>query len=198
MSRNSTVASTRKIRYVTALLAIAVTVVYFTFPKMAISKLGRDPKTNNSIKNTANPSVDFLNNRPESMILVQESAVLAQSGYQTVASSRKKERISTNQSKDRNAKPVAKKIVIVTAYSSTVDQTDSTPFITASGIVVHDGVVAANFLKFGTKVRFPSLYGEKVFVVADRMKSNHKVDIWFPTREEAKAFGVKRVEMEIL
>ncbi len=91
-----------------------------------------------------------------------------------------------------------KKLVLVTAYSSTVDQTDSTPFITASGTHVHDGTIAANFLKFGTKVKFPSLYGDKIFTVEDRMKSDYKVDIWFPTRQEAKNFGVKRVEMEIL
>ena len=90
------------------------------------------------------------------------------------------------------------KLVLVTAYSSTVDQCDSTPFITANGTHVHDGTVAANFLKFGTKVRFPSLYGDKIFTVEDRMKSNYKVDIWFPTRQEALNFGAKRVEMEIL
>ncbi|MCK5084296.1 MAG: 3D domain-containing protein [Candidatus Pacebacteria bacterium] len=92
----------------------------------------------------------------------------------------------------------SKKMVLVTAYSSTVDQCDSTPFITANGTHVHDGTIAANFLKFGTKVKFPSLYGDKIFTVEDRMKSNYKVDIWFPTRQEAINFGAKRVEMEIL
>jgi 3D (Asp-Asp-Asp) domain-containing protein len=101
--------------------------------------------------------------------------------------------ISTNEEKAKNMK-----LVLVTAYSSTVDQTDSTPFITANGTHVHDGTIAANFLKFGTKVKFPSLYGDKIFTVEDRMKSDYKVDIWFPTRQEAKNFGVKRVEMEIL
>ena len=89
------------------------------------------------------------------------------------------------------------KLVLVTAYSSTVDQTDSTPFITANGTHVHDGTIAANFLKFGTKVKFPSLYGDKIFTVEDRMKSDYKVDIWFPTRQEALNFGAKRVEIEI-
>ena len=90
-----------------------------------------------------------------------------------------------------------RKLVLVTAFSSTVDQTDSTPFITASGTRVHDGTIAANFLKFGTKVKFPSLYGDKIFTVEDRMKSDYKVDIWFPTRQEALNFGAKRVEIEI-
>jgi len=45
--------------------------------------------------------------------------------------------------------------VVVTAYSSTPDQSDDTPFIPASGSTVHPGTLAANFLRFGTKVRFP-------------------------------------------
>lgn len=92
------------------------------------------------------------------------------------------------------------KLTIITAYSSTPDQTDSTPFITASGSYVEDGIVAANFLAFNTKIRFPDLYGEKIFIVKDRMakKNSHKVDIWFPTREEAERFGVKKTRVEIV
>ncbi|HNY97834.1 MAG TPA: hypothetical protein PKM84_01795, partial [Candidatus Pacearchaeota archaeon] len=41
---------------------------------------------------------------------------------------------------------IKKKIkVIVTAYSSTPDQCDDTPFVTAAGNQVRDGIVAANF-----------------------------------------------------
>lgn len=95
---------------------------------------------------------------------------------------------------------MARHWVIVTAYSSTPDQTDSTPFITASGTYVRDGVVACNFLKFGTRVRFPDLYAERVFIVEDRMapKNSHKIDIWFPARLEAKQFGVKTLKVEVL
>jgi 3D (Asp-Asp-Asp) domain-containing protein len=84
--------------------------------------------------------------------------------------------------------------VIITAYSSEVSQTDDTPLITANGTVVKDGIVANNMLPFGTKIKIPSLYGNKVFTVADRMharKGNYKLDIWFPTAEEAIKFGVK-------
>jgi len=97
---------------------------------------------------------------------------------------------------------VQKKInkIIVTAYSSTPDQTDSSPFITANGTYVYDGVVACNFLPFDTKVRFPELYGDKIFIVEDRMakKNNHKMDIWMPSREIAMQFGVKRLAVEIV
>lgn len=92
------------------------------------------------------------------------------------------------------------RFVLVTAYSSTADQTDSTPFITASGAYVYDGIVACNFLKFGTRVRFPDIYGDKIFIVEDRMalKNSHKMDIWFGSREEAKQFGVKVIKVEVL
>ena len=88
----------------------------------------------------------------------------------------------------------------LTAYSSTPDQTDSTPFITASNTIVRDGVVASNFLAFGTKVQIPSLFGDKVFTVEDRMarKHNDKIDIWFPERYLAKNFGIKEADVIIL
>jgi len=88
--------------------------------------------------------------------------------------------------------------VVITAYSSTPDQTDSSPFVTASNKRVRDGIIAANFLPFGTKVKFPALFGNKEFTVEDRMKSNTKVDIWFFDRESALRFGIKRSEMVIV
>ena len=90
--------------------------------------------------------------------------------------------------------------VTVTAYSSSIDQTDSSPFITANGTFVRDGVVACNFLPFGTKVKFPEIYGDKIFVVEDRMakKNSHKIDIWFPTTEQAKQFGIQKTRVEIV
>jgi len=93
-----------------------------------------------------------------------------------------------------------KRWITVTAYSSTIDQCDSSPFFTASGTHVHNGTIASNFLKFGTKVRFPSVYPDRIFIVEDRMNArfNNRVDIWFPTRDEAKKFGAKWLEIEIL
>lgn len=89
--------------------------------------------------------------------------------------------------------------VIVTAYSSTPDQTDNSPFITANGTWVHDGTLAANFLPFGTKVRLPDYSGDKIYTVEDRMNQRYwyRADIWMSTREAAKQFGVKRLRMEI-
>ncbi|MEK7634629.1 MAG: hypothetical protein AAB396_01965 [Patescibacteria group bacterium] len=88
----------------------------------------------------------------------------------------------------------------ITAYSSTPEETDSTPFITASGSHVRNGVAAANFLPFGTKFRIPELFGNKVFVIEDRMHSrfSNRVDIWFETKENAKKFGKQFGKIEIL
>lgn len=89
--------------------------------------------------------------------------------------------------------------VPTTAYSSDVWQTDATPFITASGTHVRHGVVAANFLPIGTKVKIPKLYGDQIFVVEDRMNKRYgkHLDIWMERREDAKRFGVKTLEIEI-
>lgn len=91
--------------------------------------------------------------------------------------------------------------VVITAYSSTPDQTDDTPFETASGRSVRDGVIANNMLPFGTKVTIPSLYGDKIFTVEDRMnrrKSDYHFDIWMPDRALALNFGVKTAEIQVL
>ena len=98
--------------------------------------------------------------------------------------------------------PDARRVVtaIVTAYSSDIQQTDSTPFITAAGTDVRSGVVAANWLPIGTKIRIPEVFGEREFIVEDRMHNRHddKIDIWFPTRAEAVQFGVRKAQIEIL
>ena len=90
---------------------------------------------------------------------------------------------------------------VLTAYSSTVEETDSTPFLTANGTYVHDGVVANNMLPFGTKFKIPAIYGDKIFSVEDRMNlrvENHHFDIWFPSHSEAEQFGVKYAYIEVL
>lgn len=100
--------------------------------------------------------------------------------------------------------PTTKITVLVTAYSSTIEQTDSTPFITASNKKVYDGLVAANFLSFGTKIRIPEIFDDKVFTVDDRMHRRfnnakpQRIDIWFSTLAAAKKFGVKTLEIEVL
>lgn len=99
-------------------------------------------------------------------------------------------------------KPVKKRMVVrASAYSSTVDQTDGDPFTAASGQKVHDGMIAMNGMPFGTKIRIPDHYGDKIFTVGDRMNKRwgtKKIDIWMPTRADAIQWGVRTVTIEIL
>jgi len=91
-------------------------------------------------------------------------------------------------------------VVEATAYSSTIDQTDDTPFIAANGTYVHDGVVAANFLPFGTLIKIPEIYGDKIFIIEDRMhrRFQKRIDIWFPDRQSALQFGYQELKIQIL
>lgn len=96
--------------------------------------------------------------------------------------------------------------MIVTGYSSTVDQTDSTPYQAASGLSVFDGMVAQNNLPFGTQLQIPEKYGGRVFEVQDRMNSRYTdsesgfqhLDIWFPSRAEAERFGIDTTQVVVL
>lgn len=99
---------------------------------------------------------------------------------------------------------VYKKKITITAYSSTPDQTDSTPCITANGFNLckhnEENIIAANFLPFGTKIRIPEHFGEKIFIVQDRMNAryHYRADIWMKTRRGAVVFGSKYTEIEVL
>ena len=91
--------------------------------------------------------------------------------------------------------------VTVTAYSSTRDQTDSTPFITGSGTRVHPGTLALSpdmlrRIPYGTTV----LLGGRAYTVEDAMhpRWTARADIWFPRRRAAIAWGVRKAELVIL
>ena len=97
-------------------------------------------------------------------------------------------------------KPDKVMTAVITAYNSVPGQTDSSPFIAATGKRVHDSMIAANKLPFGTKVVIRDLFGEKVFIVEDRMNSRYglgRMDVWMDSVLDARKFGVQRVEVEI-
>lgn len=116
------------------------------------------------------------------------------------------EPVAFPETKDRTPRKTI--TVVATAYSSDPAQTDNTPCIPASGydLCKHfekygsGDTIAANFLPLGTVVRFPGKYGDKVFIVRDRMNARYgqgRIDIWMASKEEAKQWGVKKIEMEI-
>lgn len=147
------------------------------------------------LANFASPPIvraDFEQNTANSSQKFADSGLIIKSGLATTVQPIPK-------SKGERPDKVVK--AVITAYTSTVDQTDDDPFIAASGKRVHDGMIAANGLPFGTKIKIPSLYGDKIFTVEDRMNKRYgfgRMDVWLDTsKAEARKFGVKRLEVEI-
>lgn len=89
--------------------------------------------------------------------------------------------------------------VIATGYSSSRDECDDTPFITASNQRVRWGIIAADpSIPFGTLVYIKHF--NQYFEVQDRggaIKGN-RIDIWFPSKKEAFRFGIKKLKIVIL
>jgi 3D (Asp-Asp-Asp) domain-containing protein len=92
----------------------------------------------------------------------------------------------------------------ITAYNSEAAQTDDTPCITANGFDVcahnEEDTIAANFLKFGTKVQIPELFGDRIFIVRDRMNKRYsdRVDVWMKEKSDARQFGVKVAKIQVI
>ncbi|MHB8903558.1 MAG: hypothetical protein ACYC40_00410 [Patescibacteria group bacterium] len=126
----------------------------------------------------------------------------------TIATSTPAKNINASSTPSQNATSTPKVIRTskhtITAYNSEVSQTDDDPCTTANGYNLcknnKEDSIAANFLKFGTKVRIPELFGDKVFVVRDRMNARHatRVDVWMKNHSDAMKFGVKVAKIEVL
>jgi 3D (Asp-Asp-Asp) domain-containing protein len=94
--------------------------------------------------------------------------------------------------------------LVITAYNSEPGQTDDSPCITANNFnVCNNGVedtIAANFLPFGSKVKIPELFGDRIFIVRDRMnrRFSNRVDVWMIEKPDAINFGVKVARIEVI
>ncbi len=100
-------------------------------------------------------------------------------------------------------------VVRATAYNSLAGQTDSTPFITATGTRTRPGVVALSRdllrqFPYGSKIMIEDLSGRyarmlkgRIFVVEDTMaaRKTNSLDIWMSTRSEAINFGARQVRI---
>jgi 3D (Asp-Asp-Asp) domain-containing protein len=108
-----------------------------------------------------------------------------------------------------------------TAYNSMVSQTDAQPFVTATGQRTRWGILAVSRdllgadLPYGSLVRlrdlgsfhtgrgagaYQSLLQDTLFVVEDTMhpRKTNQVDLWFAEHASAVAWGVRRVEVEVV
>lgn len=90
-------------------------------------------------------------------------------------------------------------LATITAYTSSVDETDDTPFITASGARTGHGIIACPpKYPFGTQVVLEG----KTFTCEDRMNRRYhdqeRFDIWVETKDVAFDWGVRDLEVKIL
>lgn len=109
-----------------------------------------------------------------------------------------------------------------TGYNSQVNQTDSTPFITATGARTRFGIVAVSRDLLGTDLPYGSLVRlrdlgsfytgrgagafqamldqQGLFIVEDTMhlRKTQQLDVWFPEYSTAINWGVRRIEVELV
>jgi 3D (Asp-Asp-Asp) domain-containing protein len=98
--------------------------------------------------------------------------------------------------------------ITVTGYSSTIDQTDDSPLITAMNTTVHPGMLALSRdllreytggapFRFGDVVE---LEGLGVFTVEDTMNPRYtkRADIWFQSRQAAERWGNRTLHLSQL
>lgn len=109
-----------------------------------------------------------------------------------------------------------------TGYNSEVAQTNSQPFITATGAQTRPGIIAVSRdllgsdIPYGSLVRirdlggyhdgrhqgyFQSLLDEQdLFIVEDtmHMRKTEQIDVWFEEKSTALTWGVRRVEVELV
>ena len=88
---------------------------------------------------------------------------------------------------------------VITAYTSSVDETDDRPWETASGGIAGDGSVACpEWLDFGTHI----LIQEKEYTCDDRMNARYRTsnhfDVWRETKQEAYLWGRQLLAVEVL
>lgn len=86
----------------------------------------------------------------------------------------------------------------VSAYSSSIDETDDTPFIAANGKRVYNGMIACpSRFPFETEIE---ILGE-TYKCGDRMAKRYRdgnhFDVWMESKEEAKSFGRIKTKITI-
>lgn len=173
--------------------------VFFFTPVLAAEAVAQDQgtiKMDSTSKSQADPIVAALIEQAQAKTETDNLNINSEEIADT-------EEASSNEAAPQ-VKVIRTSIHTMTAYNSDPAQTDSTPCITANGFDVcahgEEDTIAANFLKFGTKVRIPELYGDRIFVVRDRMNKRYtdRVDIWMKDKTDARKFGVKVAKIEVV
>jgi 3D (Asp-Asp-Asp) domain-containing protein len=187
------------------LVVLAVVSYQLIFPNQT---LAAEPISSVLLPNLTVKSSNLSQNNDNSVNTEDRIVLISMNGVTKMDNSQNNAEISQNKPsvgtavKAYNIKKTYK--VPISAYSSTVDQTDASPCITANGFNVcennEENVIAANFLPFGTKVQIPDHFGDRIFIVQDRMNARYtlKVDIWMKSRDAALQWGVRTATIVVV
>ncbi|NCB20848.1 MAG: hypothetical protein EOM88_02920 [Clostridia bacterium] len=181
--------------------------LFFFTPVLAVETIEESGIINNNIinlafssKGEADPLVaNLIETQNKISELVETTKVMVDSPIGPVNNI-----LPINKEVQPQVKVISSSIRTLTAYNSLPEQTDDTPCITANGfnLCKHwtEDTIAANFLKFGTKVRIPELFGDRIFVVRDRMNKrfSDRVDVWLKDKQDARKFGKQTARIEIV
>src|SRR3989339_2093065 len=188
------------------IIVIAFQFVGFATPSLAQNSIleARAPENGMLLSNGALVTEREAELLQKGLVIIekQPEIVAPKDNFSVATAAAKSEPVTIDSQASSNGQFVSWGVRTITSYNSEAGQTDDSPCITANGFnVCEHGIedtVAANFLKFGTKVRIPELFGDKIFVVRDRMNPRfpERIDIWMLDKSDAKNFGVKRVKVE--
>jgi len=95
--------------------------------------------------------------------------------------------------------PTQRMRAVITAYSSSPDETWGDPFIMASGRRVYEGAIACPaWLSFGTIVEISG----RQYVCEDRMnirfRDSNRFDIWKTSKQAALTFGIQKAYVDVI
>ncbi len=180
--------------------------VLFYTPALAEASLKQASPINNKDNIVVNDSLNKSGsiNQSAAKVIKNEVQIKTKIASTTPLANKKKT------AEHREKKEIKKQAIIrtsthiITAYNSEVSQTDSSPCITANGFNVckhkTEDTIAANFLKFGTKVKIPALFGNRIFIVRDRMnvRYSNRIDVWMKNKQSALKFGVKIAKIVVI
>lgn len=183
------------------LLIIIACIFQFAFfyaPAMADDAVKQAKSSSDELISLDSVNKETGMNREAAKVVSNASEALIASSTADVASS------TPVKTKPKTIKVISTSNRVITAYNSDETQTDDDPCTTANGFNVcksgQEDTIAANFLPFGAKVMIPELFGERVFVVRDRMNRRHadRVDVWMKDYDDAIHFGVKVAKVQVV
>ncbi|OGF27868.1 hypothetical protein A2477_01575 [Candidatus Falkowbacteria bacterium RIFOXYC2_FULL_47_12] len=190
------------------IIVIAFQFVGFATPSLAQNSIleARAPENGMLLSNGALVTEREAELLQKGLVIIekQPEIVAPKDNFSVATAAAQSEPVTIDSQASSNGQFVSWGVRTITSYNSEAGQTDDSPCITANGFnVCEHGIedtIAANFLKFGTKVRMPALFGDRVFMVRDRMNERYsdRVDVWMVNKADSKAFGVRRAEIQVL